>query len=101
MGLIVGCTDRTGCCLVVRNRYNRSMDTADLFAAESTVSQPLANRMRPRSLEEYVGQGHILGDDKPLRRAILSGHLHSMILWGPPGTGKTLSLIHISEPTRR
>lgn len=89
MGLIVGCTDRTGCCLAVRNRYNRSMDTADLFAAESTVSQPLANRMRPRSLEEYVGQGHILGDDKPLRRAILSGHLHSMILWGPPGTGKT------------
>jgi ATPase related to the helicase subunit of the Holliday junction resolvase len=65
------------------------MDTADLFAAEHTASQPLADRMRPRSLDEYVGQAHILGEGKPLRRAILSGHLHSMILWGPPGTGKT------------
>jgi len=45
--------------------------------------------MRPRSLEEVVGQQHVLGPDKPLRRAIESGHLHSLILWGPPGTGKT------------
>ncbi|MFI4886345.1 MAG: replication-associated recombination protein A [Steroidobacterales bacterium] len=45
--------------------------------------------MRPRSLEEVVGQQHILGPGKPLRRAIESGQLHSLILWGPPGTGKT------------
>jgi len=50
---------------------------------------PLADRMRPRRLEEFVGQSHLLGESKPLRRAIESGHLHSMILWGPPGTGKT------------
>src|SRR6202012_2972181 len=45
--------------------------------------------MRPRSLDEYVGQQHVLGPGKPLRQAIESGQLHSMILWGPPGTGKT------------
>jgi putative ATPase len=51
--------------------------------------QPLAAKLRPTSLDEYSGQTHILGVDKPLRRAIESGHLHSMIFWGPPGTGKT------------
>lgn len=51
--------------------------------------EPLAKRMRPRSLEEFVGQPHLLGKEKPLRRAISQGLLHSMILWGPPGTGKT------------
>lgn len=51
--------------------------------------QPLAARMRPRTLEEYVGQAHLLAANKPLRRAIEQGMLHSMILWGPPGTGKT------------
>ncbi|WP_123401830.1 replication-associated recombination protein A [Inmirania thermothiophila] len=45
--------------------------------------------MRPRDLDEVVGQGHILGPGKPLRRAIEAGRLHSMVLWGPPGTGKT------------
>ena len=50
---------------------------------------PLAERMRPRSLEEFVGQGHLLGPGRLLRVAIESGDLHSMILWGPPGTGKT------------
>ncbi len=45
--------------------------------------------MRPQTLEQYIGQQHILGPDKPLRKAILAGHCHSMILWGPPGTGKT------------
>lgn len=45
--------------------------------------------MRPRSLDEYVGQQHLLGRGKPLRHAIESGQLHSLILWGPPGTGKT------------
>jgi putative ATPase len=50
---------------------------------------PLAERMRPRSLDEFVGQGHLLGPGRLLRVAIESGDLHSMILWGPPGTGKT------------
>ncbi|TCV98134.1 replication-associated recombination protein A [Biostraticola tofi] len=51
--------------------------------------QPLAARMRPATLEEYVGQQHLFAPGKPLPRAIKSGQLHSMILWGPPGTGKT------------
>ncbi len=52
-------------------------------------TRPLADRMRPTTLEAFVGQAHLVGADKPLRRAIASGHLHSMVLWGPPGTGKT------------
>ncbi|HNR23784.1 MAG TPA: AAA family ATPase, partial [Steroidobacteraceae bacterium] len=52
-------------------------------------SRPLADRMRPRSLDEVVGQEHVLGSGKPLRMALEGGQLHSMILWGPPGTGKT------------
>ncbi len=63
--------------------------TSDLFAAESLRDRPLADRMRPRTLAEYQGQSHILGEGKPLRRAIERGQLHSMIFWGPPGTGKT------------
>jgi len=51
--------------------------------------RPLADRLRPQSLDEYVGQSHLLGLGAPLRRALESGHPHSMILWGPPGTGKT------------
>ena len=51
--------------------------------------QPLAARMRPATLKQYIGQQHLLAPGKPLPRAIEAGHLHSMILWGPPGTGKT------------
>lgn len=51
--------------------------------------EPLAARMRPASLDEFIGQTHLLSAGKPLRRAIEQGILHSMILWGPPGTGKT------------
>src|SRR6202163_329314 len=51
--------------------------------------RPLADRLRPQSLDEYVGQIHLLGPGAPLRRALESGRPHSMILWGPPGTGKT------------
>ncbi|MET0092194.1 MAG: replication-associated recombination protein A [Sedimenticola sp.] len=51
--------------------------------------RPLADRMRPRNLDEFIGQGHIVGPDKPLRKAIEADRLHSMIFWGPPGTGKT------------
>ena len=51
--------------------------------------RPLADRLRPQTLDEYVGQAHLLGLGAPLRRALESGRPHSMILWGPPGTGKT------------
>lgn len=52
-------------------------------------ARPLADRMRPGLIEHYVGQAHLLGQGKPLRRMLEGQHLHSMILWGPPGTGKT------------
>ena len=55
----------------------------------ATDYHPLADRIRPDNLDDYLGQSHILGKDKPLRVAIESGKLHSMIFWGPPGTGKT------------
>jgi putative ATPase len=51
--------------------------------------RPLADRMRPRTLDEFVGQEQVLGPGKPLRQALEKGQLHSLILWGPPGTGKT------------
>ncbi|HEY5754189.1 MAG TPA: replication-associated recombination protein A [Steroidobacter sp.] len=56
---------------------------------EAIDARPLADRMRPASLDEYIGQTHLFGPGKPLRRMLEGGHLHSMILWGPPGTGKT------------
>jgi len=52
-------------------------------------ARPLADRLRPQSLADYVGQSHLLDPGKPLRRMLEGRHLHSMILWGPPGTGKT------------
>jgi putative ATPase len=61
-----------------------------LFGEETApAGSPLADRMRPAALDEFIGQSHLLAPGKPLRRAIESGNLHSMILWGPPGTGKT------------
>jgi len=67
----------------------------DLFdQLDQGSGRPLADRMRPTSLEQFVGQPHLLGEGKPLRQAIASGRLHSMIFWGPPGTGKT-TLAHI------
>ena len=53
------------------------------------VAKPLADRMRPRALDEYIGQKHLIAPGKPLFEAIRAGRLHSMIFWGPPGTGKT------------
>ena len=67
-----------------------------LIQDEATY-QPLASRMRPRCLEHYVGQEHLLGSGKPLREAIDSSQLHSMILWGPPGVGKTTLARLIAE----
>ena len=69
---------------------------SDLFGAPPPAARegtaplaPLAERLRPRSIDEVLGQRHLLGPGKPLRLAFESGKLHSMILWGPPGTGKT------------
>jgi putative ATPase len=64
---------------------------ADLFATEpaAPIGPPLAELLRPRSLDEVVGQTHLLGPGKPIRLAFESGQPHSMIFWGPPGVGKT------------
>jgi len=61
---------------------------SDLFEAEKAF-QPLADRMRPRQIDQIFGQSHLLGEGKPLRQAIEVNKLHSMLFWGPPGTGKT------------
>ena len=59
------------------------------FSSRPPLSPPLAERLRPRSLEEVIGQTHLLGIGRPLRNAFETGKPHSMILWGPPGSGKT------------
>ena len=64
------------------------MAASPTFQSE-TDFRPLADRLRPLHVSEVVGQEHILGPGKPLRRAIESGQLHSLVFWGPPGTGKT------------
>ena len=66
-----------------------SLATDDLLSADTLVDAPLAERLRPRHLDEVVGQSHLLGPGKPLRLAFDAGKLHSMVLWGPPGVGKT------------
>ncbi len=67
----------------------KSEPTLPLFSAGSDALKPLAERMRPRTLDEIVGQQRLLGPDTPLRRAIEAGNVYSMVLWGPPGCGKT------------
>lgn len=62
---------------------------------------PLAERLRPRTFDDYIGQSHILGKGKPLRRALESGIVPSMILWGPPGVGKTTLALMMAEITKR
>lgn len=61
-------------------------NSPDVFAE---THQPLADRLRPQTLDEYIGQTHLIAPGKPLYEAIKAGRLHSMIFWGPPGTGKT------------
>jgi putative ATPase len=53
------------------------------------VNEPLANKIRPQNIEDFIGQDHLLGESGPLKTAILGKHLFSFILWGPPGSGKT------------
>lgn len=78
-------------------RHSRGLSNDDFFVsvpAARVDDEPLASRMRPAALSEYVGQEHILGPGKLLRRAIESGKISSIILYGPPGTGKT-TLAHV------
>lgn len=62
---------------------------SDLFSKSEQPYQPLADALRPNSLDQYVGQQHILGHGKPLRKSLEQKNIHSMIFWGPPGVGKT------------
>lgn len=74
------------------------MEAMSLF--ENNLSQPLAARLRPKMLEEYVGQTHLLGKGKVLRRLIESDQISSMIFWGPPGVGKTTLARIIANTTK-
>ena len=72
----------------------------DLFAGADQGYQPLAALLRPTDLDNYFGQEHILGTEMPLRKALESGSLHSMIFWGPPGVGKTTLARILSHTTQ-
>lgn len=61
---------------------------ADLFS-QGKPYEPLASRLRPGSLDDYIGQEHVVGEGAPLRNALNAGQIHSLVLWGPPGVGKT------------
>ena len=74
------------------------MEQASLF--ETPLSEPLASRMRPRNLEEFVGQQHLIGEGKILRKIIESDNVSSMIFWGPPGVGKTTLAKIIAAQTK-
>lgn len=73
---------------------------SDLFDRTAPPGQPLAARLRPARLEEYIGQSHLLGPDRPLARALARDQLYSMIFWGPPGVGKTTLARLIAGYTR-
>jgi len=75
-------------------------DFSTTASSRAATPSPLADRMRPESIEEFVGQLHILGPNKPLRRQIERDELGSMILWGPPGSGKTTLATIVARKTR-
>ncbi|MBB5885361.1 replication-associated recombination protein A [Xanthomonas sp. LMG 8992] len=72
-------------------------DTPDLLSVDREAMRPLAERMRPRTLDEMVGQKRLLAPSSALRRAVASGRVHSMILWGPPGCGKTTLALLLAQ----
>jgi putative ATPase len=74
---------------VARRNISTPTDAPDLLSVDASALRPLAERMRPRTLDDMVGQRRLLAPGSALRRAIEAGHVHSMILWGPPGCGKT------------
>ena len=74
------------------------MEQASLF--DLPTNEPLASRMRPRNLNEFVGQKHLIGDNKLLRKMILADRISSMIFWGPPGVGKTTLARIIAHETK-
>jgi len=76
------------------------MEQQSMFDEIQPTAQPLADRLRPQSLEEYAGQTHLLGPGKVLRRLIESDQISSMILWGPPGVGKTTLARIIAHRTK-
>src|SRR5881392_3566811 len=82
-----------------RSRRAHDDENESLFA--SRTPDPLAARMRPASLDEFVGQQHLLAPGKPLREAIEKGTVSSMVFWGPPGSGKTTLGRLIAEYTDR
>jgi putative ATPase len=77
-------------------------DAGPLSPDEATeaAERPLADRMRPQTLDEFIGQEHILGPGKPLRTQIETGHLSSLILWGPPGSGKTTLAVLMAQQSQ-
>jgi len=70
-------------------KSRNALPEGDLLSVDRDALRPLAERMRPRTLDEMVGQRRLLAPGSALRRSVESGHVHSMILWGPPGCGKT------------
>src|SRR5512147_734626 len=76
------------------------LERAAARGTEPKLATPLADRLRPRSLDEVVGQSHLLGPGKPLARAIADDRVPSMILWGPPGSGKTTLARVLSRTSR-
>jgi putative ATPase len=71
------------------NQTRLALDGESPAGTSTDANAPLAERLRPRTIDEFVGQQHLLGAGKPLAQLAAQGRLHSMILWGPPGTGKT------------
>lgn len=81
----------------VAKRRLLAPDTPDLLSVDRDAMRPLAERMRPRMLDEMVGQKRLLAPASALRRAVESGRVHSMILWGPPGCGKTTLALLLAQ----
>ena len=81
------------------------MDHTDLFSAAARdrlrSKAPLAARLRPKTIDDVVGQTHLVGPGRPLRRLVEQDRLTSAILWGPPGTGKTTLALAIAGSTSR